>query len=200
MKVVFGALLLCAAVVSGQERARFGTCTFPGVDLEPIVDDLLKRLPESYNLADAVDRDVLPGLRVGNTTLVGLSKLKVHGAPRLFCRRGKAMLEISTHGFARFSAPWRHCGGKSGNVSTASPYVTLNMLFEVNDATGALVTVDVWLTWLEGTFSMLEGVDRAVDMGVSIVLTKLLPAVVRDFWVEALAWNTRSILKQITSP
>ncbi|KAK8763532.1 hypothetical protein V5799_033858 [Amblyomma americanum] len=101
------ALLLCAAIVNAQERGRFGTCTFPGVDLEPVVDALLKRLPESYNLADAVPRDVLPGLRVGNTTLVGLSKLELQGAPRLFCRRGKAMLEISTHGFAQFSAPWR---------------------------------------------------------------------------------------------
>ncbi|XP_077513711.1 uncharacterized protein LOC144124728 [Amblyomma americanum] len=194
-----GALLLCAAIVNAQERGRFGTCTFPGVDLEPVVDALLKRLPESYNLADAVPRDVLPGLRVGNTTLVGLSKLELQGAPRLFCRRGKAMLEISTHGFAQFSAPWRYCGGKSGKLTTASPYVTMDMLFEVNSATGDLVAVNVWLTWLEGAFFLLEGINDAVDMGVSVVMSKLLPEVIRDFWVEALAFNVRGILKEITS-
>uniref|UniRef100_A0A023GAL0 Putative secreted protein n=1 Tax=Amblyomma triste TaxID=251400 RepID=A0A023GAL0_AMBTT len=198
MKIVW-VILLCTPIVFAQELARFGSCTFPDVDLEQAVDDLLKRLPESYNLADTDAREALPGLTIGNTTLVGLSKLEVHGAPRPFCRRGKAMLEISTRGFARFSAPWRYCSGKSGTVTTASPYVTLKMLFEVGHSTGFLIPVDVWLTWLEGTFVMLEGVNQAVDMGVSIVLTKLLPAVLRDFWIESLAWNTRSILKEITS-
>lgn len=193
------AVLLFVAVVSGQERARFGACTFPDVDLEPAVDNLLKLLPESYNLADALDRDVLPGLRIGNTTLAGLSKLEVQGAPQLFCRRGKAMLEISTNGFALFSAPWRFCSGNSGKVSTASPYVTLKMLFEVNAATGALLPVNVRLTRLEGTWMQLQGVNQAVDMGVTILITKLLPAVLRDFWVETLPWNTRAILKEIAS-
>ncbi|XP_065300731.1 uncharacterized protein [Dermacentor albipictus] len=197
MKTV-GALLLLSTLVSTQEAAKFGECTFPGVDLEKEVDAFLQRLPMSYEIPKSEGGELLPGLHIGNTTLLGLSTLAMRGAPRPFCRKGKPMLEVpvSTQGALRFVAPWRYCSGHSGKVSTTSSYVTLNVLFEVTES--GLVPVDVWLTWLEGTYVLLHGASDAGSIAAA-VLTKLLPSVVRDFWVEEVAWRSSSVFQAITA-
>lgn len=197
MKTV-GALLLLSTLVSAQKAAKFGECTFPDLDLEEAVDAFLQRLPASYEIPKSEGGQLLPGLYIGNMTLLGLSTLAIRGAPQTFCRKGKPMLQVpvSTQGALRFVAPWRYCGGHSGKLSTTSSYVTLNLLFEVADS--GLVPVDAWLTWLEGTYVLLDGASDAGSIA-AVVLTKLLPAIVRDFWVEETAWRTRSVIEAITA-
>ncbi|XP_049519064.1 uncharacterized protein LOC119441079 isoform X2 [Dermacentor silvarum] len=173
MKTV-GALLLLSTLVSAQKAAKFGECTFPDVDLEGAVDAFLQRLPASYEIPKSEGGQLLPGLYIGNMTLLGLSTLAMRGAPQTFCRKGKPMLQVpvSTQGALRFVAPWRYCGGHSGKLSTTSSYVALNVLFEVADS--GLVPVDTWLTWLEGTYVLLDGASDAGSIAAA-VLSKLLP-------------------------
>ncbi|KAH7966971.1 hypothetical protein HPB49_021110 [Dermacentor silvarum] len=197
MKTV-GALLLLSAVVCAQKAAKFGECTFPDVDLEKAVDAFLQRLPMSYQIPKSEGGELLPGLHFGNITLQGLSTLAIRGAPQPFCRKGKPMLQVplSTQGALRFVSPWRYCAGNSGTVSTTSSYVTLNVLFEV--AHNGLVPVDVWLTWLEGTYVLVDGASDAGSIA-AVVLTKMMPAVVRDFWVEATGWYASRAFKAIAA-
>ncbi|XP_037509699.1 uncharacterized protein LOC119386504 [Rhipicephalus sanguineus] len=193
-----GALLLIATVVSAKVTAKYGECTFPGLDLEVAVDEFLQRLPASYEIPDSGTYGLLPGLDFGNTTLLGLSTLAMRGAPRPFCRKGTPMLEVSVspRGALRFIAPWRYCSALSGKLSTTSSYVTLNILFEVGDDN--LVPVDVWLTWLEGTYVLLEGAPDPVSIAVAM-LSKLVPAVVRDFWVEETAWRSSAVFQAVAA-
>uniref|UniRef100_A0A131YT48 Metastriate one of each protein family n=1 Tax=Rhipicephalus appendiculatus TaxID=34631 RepID=A0A131YT48_RHIAP len=197
MKAV-GALLLIATMVSAEVTAKFGECTFPGLDLEVALDEFLQRLPASYEIPDSGTERLLPGLSFGNTTLLGLSTLAMRGAPRPFCRKGVPMLEVSlsTRAALRFIAPWRYCSALSGKLSTTSSYVTLNVLFEVSE--DKLVPVDVWLTWLEGTYVLLDGAPDALSIAVAM-LSKLAPAVVRDFWVEETAWRSSAVFKAVAT-
>ncbi|KAH6938457.1 hypothetical protein HPB50_009391 [Hyalomma asiaticum] len=174
-----------------------GECTFPELDLETAVDEFLERLPAFYEIPNSASAGLLPGLDVGNVTLLGLSTLAMRGAPRPFCRKGKPMLEVSvsTKGALRFVAPWRYCSAHSGKLSTTSSYVTLNVLFVVAD--DRVVPVDVWLAWLEGTYVLLEGAPDAVSAAVSL-LGKLVPSIVRDYWVEETAWRSSSVFKAVT--
>ncbi|KAL3186688.1 hypothetical protein MRX96_026846 [Rhipicephalus microplus] len=192
------ALLLIATIVSCEVTATFGECSFPGVDLEVALDEFLQRLPASYEIPNSGSDGMLPGLTFGNIYLLGLSTLEVRGAPRPFCRKGSPMLEVSlsTRAALRFIAPWRYCSTLSGKLSTTSSYVTLNALFEVGE--DKLAPIDVWLTWLEGTYVLLDGAPEPLNMAVAI-LSKLAPAVVRDFWVEETAWRSKDVFKDVVT-
>ncbi|XP_075743181.1 uncharacterized protein LOC119178340 isoform X3 [Rhipicephalus microplus] len=98
--------------------------------------------------------------------------------------------------FLRGDCDIRYCSTLSGKLSTTSSYVTLNALFEVGE--DKLAPIDVWLTWLEGTYVLLDGAPEPLNMAVAI-LSKLAPAVVRDFWVEETAWRSKDVFKDVVT-
>ncbi|XP_050037351.1 uncharacterized protein [Dermacentor andersoni] len=191
--------LLAASVAAIPEK-----CQIPDEDWEELVDQFLAKIPNDYSFPGPHDatkhNEVLSGFTVGDITLSGLSNLKRYGTVRVFCKNGKPVVDIvmGSHVPMKMSVPWKYCGGKTGLLGTQAKHVKVCIGFDVEQVDGkvALRPVRVSPKWIETMDVKLEGAGDVVKT-VAHLMGKLMPAFVKDFWIENLPWRMHKILVEI---
>uniref|UniRef100_A0A131Z0T9 Metastriate one of each protein family n=1 Tax=Rhipicephalus appendiculatus TaxID=34631 RepID=A0A131Z0T9_RHIAP len=192
--------LLAATVVAIPEK-----CHIPDEDWEELVDQFLAKVPNEYTFPGPNEatkhNEVLAGFTVGDMTLSGLSYLKRYGTVRVYCKNGKPHVDIAMGSQApvKMSIPWKYCGGKTGLLGTQANHVKICIGFDVVEDGGkvALKPVRVSPKWIESMDIKVDGAGEVVNT-VAYLMGKLMPAFVKDFWIENLPWRMHKMLEQIT--
>ncbi|KAH7942072.1 hypothetical protein HPB49_020231 [Dermacentor silvarum] len=195
-------LFLC--VLAATVAAIPEKCRIPDEDWEELVDQFLAKVPNDYSFPGPNEatkhNEVLSGFTVGELTLSGLSFLKRYGTVRVFCKNGKPRVDIvmGSRGPLKMLVPWKYCGGKTGILGTQANHVKVCMNFDVEEVDGkvTLRPVGVHPKWIETMDVKLEGAGDTVKT-VAHLMAKLMPAFVKDFWIENLPWRMQKMLEQL---
>ncbi|KAK8785870.1 hypothetical protein V5799_007762, partial [Amblyomma americanum] len=180
-------------------------CHIPDEDWEELADQFLAKLPNEFTFPrgsgdSPKNNEILAGITVGDMTLTGLDRLERYGTVRVYCKNGKPFVSVSMVARAplKMSAPWKYCGGKSGLVGTQANHVKVCINFEVDEVDGkaTLRPVRVSPKWIESLDVKLDGAGDVVKT-VSSIVGKMMPAFVKDFWIENLPWRMNKVLEQI---
>ncbi|KAH6926178.1 hypothetical protein HPB50_015790 [Hyalomma asiaticum] len=180
-------------------------CRIPDEDWEVLAEQFLAQMPNEYIFPrgsnnSSKSNEVLPGVTTGETTLTGLSHLERYGTVRVYCKNGKPRVDVSlvAREPLKISVPWKYCGGKSGVVATQANHVKVCVNFEVDevDHNVTLKPVRVSPKWIETMDVKLDGAGDIVKT-VASIMGKLMPAYVKDFWIENLPWRMHKVLEQI---
>ncbi|XP_050036942.1 uncharacterized protein [Dermacentor andersoni] len=180
-------------------------CHIPDEDWEVLAERFLAQMPNEYIFPrgsnnSSKSNEVLPGVTTGEMTLAGLSHLERYGTVRVYCKNGKPLVSVSMVARAplQISVPWKYCGGKSGVVATTAKHVKVCVNFEVDEVDNklSLRPVRVSPKWIETMDVKLEGAGDVIKT-VASVMGKLMPAFVKDFWIENLPWRMHKVLEQI---
>ncbi|KAK8765668.1 hypothetical protein V5799_031717 [Amblyomma americanum] len=180
-------------------------CHIPDEDWEELADQFLAKMPNEFTFPrgsgdSPKNNEILAGITVGDMTLTGLDRLERYGTVRVYCKNGKPFVSVSMVARAplKMSAPWKYCGGKSGLVGTQANHVKVCINFEVDEVDGkaTLRPVRVSPKWIESLDVKLDGAGDVVKT-VSSIVGKMMPAFVKDFWIENLPWRMNKVLEQI---
>ncbi|XP_077521575.1 uncharacterized protein LOC144132794 isoform X2 [Amblyomma americanum] len=179
------------------------SCDFSDMDLDNMVDAVVKKLPSEYLNPNLKVDKVIPGLTVGRMAYTGLDKLKTYGPVLPYCRDGLRLVQVdlaSRDEELAAAMPWEYCGGKKGELgSRASGRVTVT--FKVDDSSGnkeaklvhhsepKLVSIEKMSMYLYGAGDLIGGVFAACRL--------VLPEVPRSFWQDLLTTRLGAILKEI---
>ncbi|KAK8764323.1 hypothetical protein V5799_033074 [Amblyomma americanum] len=133
-------------------------------------------------------------------TLAGLNNLKRYGTVHVFCKDGKPHVDITmgSQGPLKMSVPWKYCGGVTGTVGTQANHVKICVGFDVEEVDGKVTVRPVRVSpkWIETVDVKLDGAGDVAKTATHIV-SKLMPAFVKDFWIENLPWRMHRIMEQL---
>ncbi|XP_037499286.1 uncharacterized protein LOC119373331 [Rhipicephalus sanguineus] len=198
-------VVLMVSLTFGLASAIPAKCHIPDEDWQVLTEQFLAKMQSEYIFPrgsnnSSKNNEVLPGVTTGETTLTGLSHLERYGTVRVYCKNGKPRVDVSLVARAplKMSMPWKYCGGKSGVVTTLAKHVKVGIGFEVDEVGNNVTLRPVWVSpkWIETMDVQLEGAGDVIKTAASI-MGKLMPAFVKDFWIENLPWRIHKVLEQI---
>ncbi|KAL1415332.1 hypothetical protein MTO96_029603 [Rhipicephalus appendiculatus] len=122
MKIRMGVVLLVAfssfalgtvEAVSAQDK-----CDFSDVDAEQMVENVLRKLPYSYTVADMKPEEIFLGITLDPFQLQGANIFKLYGPVSSYCRDGARLVQVDIVADrpVDFFAPWKICSGKEGRL------------------------------------------------------------------------------------
>ncbi|KAL1480503.1 hypothetical protein MTO96_050971 [Rhipicephalus appendiculatus] len=115
-------------VIGAQGTARFTVtfevanataqdkCDFSDVDAEQMVENVLRKLPYSYTVADMKPEEIFLGITLDPFQLQGANIFKLYGPVSSYCRDGARLVQVDIVADrpVDFFAPWKICSGKEG--------------------------------------------------------------------------------------
>lgn len=209
MKRQVSALILLSVLIP----ASTGACSFDGLDVDRLVEDVIRRLPRDYSEPGAATPlDLVPGfITVDAASYSGFDLLRPFGPLHLYCRDGTRMIQLDLMApdtTLKITRPLKACSGKTGSIiSTAGARVTVtfkvvnatNPMSE-NDSSGAsLVNVDVPAPVSISSINMsLQGGGEVPEAAFALAW-RLFPAVAAEVWQDVLKWRLYGLLNILTS-
>lgn len=205
-------LLLCVGMVRAIPQLNTSPadafCDFSGLDLEEMVNSVVRQVPAEFPGPQRPTQEVIPGLFVGTVVNTGLDKLRPYGPILPYCRNGSRLVQVdlaTTANQLKASMPWKTCGGQKGTVETTTG-VRMTVTFEVvrrSDKEGSTHETLVHHSGptpvsMESVYVTLRGAGDILGTAVTVV-GKLFPQLPKEFWMETLTFRLHVILRDITS-
>ncbi|XP_077552056.1 uncharacterized protein LOC144166406 [Haemaphysalis longicornis] len=193
--------------------ASTSTCSFEGLDVERLLNEVIKQLPHNYSEPGAAaPLDLVPGfITVEAARYSGFDLLRPFGPLHLYCRNETRMVQLdlmAPETALKITRPWKTCYGKTGVIiSTAGARVTVtfkvvnatNPISE-NDASGSfLMNADVPAPVSINSINMyLQGGGEVPEVAFSLAW-RLFPGGATEVWHDVLKWRLYSLLNNLTS-
>nr|XP_050037378.1 uncharacterized protein LOC126534173 [Dermacentor andersoni] len=203
-------LAACAGIVIcvAQADELSEKCDFSDLDVEKMVDSIVRRLPQSYSTPGQKPEEIVLGITMDPPVLKGLDNFEPYGPLFSYCRKGAKLvqLDLVTDRLMELSAAWKTCNGKEGVIGTYGT-ARVTVTFEVVNVTGEdnfqakgkklvlhsdpnPVDVSVVSVYIRGVGELLSNVVSASRLFLPKLPTELLTNEVR--------FRFRQILKDLT--
>ncbi|KAL1448069.1 hypothetical protein MTO96_044161 [Rhipicephalus appendiculatus] len=144
---------------------------------------------------------------LGPIVFKGMDKLRPFGAALGYCRNGTSLVQVdlaTTAGVLEAVMPWKTCAGQKGTVETYTG-ARVTVMFEVpppsgeekSDGTGTRLVYHSGPTpvYMDDVFVTLKGAGQFLRTAVG-VLSKLLPQLPKEFWMDAIGDKLRSVIQE----
>ncbi|XP_037499951.1 uncharacterized protein LOC119373962 [Rhipicephalus sanguineus] len=185
-----------------------GDCDFSTLNLDAMVNDIIIKMPSEYSTKSSKPEEVVPGLFVGPIVFKGMDKLRPFGAALGFCRNGTSLVQVdlaTTAGMLEAVIPWKTCAGQKGTIETYTG-ARVTFIFEVAPPSGEEESYDAGArlvyhsgpipVYMDDVFVALNGAGQFLRTAVG-VLSKLLPQLPKEFWVDAIGDKLRSVIQEV---
>ncbi|KAL1476054.1 hypothetical protein MTO96_036805 [Rhipicephalus appendiculatus] len=180
-------MAISAATAVPPPYVPTGDCDFSALDLDAMVNDIIGKLPSQY----------------------GMDKLRPFGAALGYCRNGTSLVQVdlaTTAGVLEAVMPWKTCAGQKGTVETYTG-ARVTVIFEVtppsgeaeSDFTGTRLVYHSGPipVYMDDVFVTLKGAGQFLRTAVG-VLSKLLPQLPKEFWMDAIGDKLRSVIQEVS--
>ncbi|XP_077552023.1 uncharacterized protein LOC144166382 [Haemaphysalis longicornis] len=196
-----------ASVIESMATPSGDPCDFSGLDMEDMVNTIVRRLPSRYTPPALHELEFTSGI-FGRPIYHNMDKLETFSPVVGFCRDGLKLIQVdlvNTVGLLHMVTPWRTCGGKNGTIDVdirarvtvtfevADPMVITNPTLNESPVTLHGVPQPVFV---ETESVRVKGAGEVFDT-VASVLGRLVPGIFEEKAEELVTYRLRDVLNEI---